>query len=53
MRAEREGIAFSDALLADARVAPHLSRAALAALLDPATYLGLAPALVDGVVGAG
>ncbi len=51
MRAQREGIAFRDALLADARVAPHLSRTALEELLDPTAYLGLAPALVDRVVG--
>ncbi|HET8577327.1 MAG TPA: adenylosuccinate lyase [Methylomirabilota bacterium] len=52
VKAEREGIAFRDALLADARVAPHLDRLALEALLDPRGYLGLAPALVDRVVGA-
>jgi adenylosuccinate lyase len=52
VRAQQEGLAFRDALLAEPRVVPHLSRAALDELLDPATYLGLAPALVDGVVGA-
>jgi adenylosuccinate lyase len=52
MRAQREGLAFRDALLADTRVAPHLDRAALEALLDPRAYLGLAPELVDRIVGA-
>lgn len=52
MSAERRGVAFRAALLADARVAPYLDRAALEALLDPRGYLGLAPVLVDRVVGA-
>jgi adenylosuccinate lyase len=52
MRAQREGVAFREALLADTRVAPHLDRATLEALLDPRAYLGLAPDLVDRIVGA-
>ncbi|HYU17052.1 MAG TPA: adenylosuccinate lyase [Candidatus Acidoferrum sp.] len=51
MKAQATGIDFMDALLADARVAPHLSRDAIEQLLDPAGYIGLAPELVDRVVG--
>lgn len=51
MQAQEQGLPFRDALLADARVAPYLGRAALEQLLDPAAYLGLAPTLVDAVVG--
>jgi adenylosuccinate lyase len=51
MRACQEGVAFRDALLADERVAGHLDRGAIERLLDPGTYLGLAPLLVDRVVG--
>ena len=40
------------ALKGDARVAGALSAAELDALLDPATYIGLAPAIVQQVVEA-
>jgi adenylosuccinate lyase len=49
--AERRGVAFKQALLADARVAPHLDGAAIDALLDPRAYVGLAAELVADVVG--
>ncbi len=53
MQAHREGVPFADALLAESRVAAHLDRAAIERLLDPSTYVGLAPQLVDRVVGPG
>ena len=40
------------ALKGDARVSAALSAAELDALLDPATYVGLAPAIVEQVVAA-
>jgi adenylosuccinate lyase len=52
MKAHEAGADFKDALLADARVSPHLSRDAIERLLDPASYIGLAPAFVDRVAGA-
>jgi adenylosuccinate lyase len=52
MKAQAAGVDFEDALLADARVGAHLSRDAVERLLDPAGYIGLAPELVDRVVGA-
>jgi 3-carboxy-cis,cis-muconate cycloisomerase len=45
---------FLDALMEDARVSAHLTRAQIAALLDPAAYTGLAAQFVDRVLaGAG
>lgn len=43
---------FVAALQADPRVAAVLPPDALAALLDPTTYIGLAPSVVDAVVAA-
>jgi adenylosuccinate lyase len=52
MRAQEEHLPFADALAGDPRVAPHLDRDAIAALLDPGAYAGLAAELVDAVVDA-
>jgi len=52
MKSAEEGVPFVDALQADPRVAPHLSREAIEALLDPAAYIGEAREIVDAVVGA-
>ncbi|SMF07901.1 3-carboxy-cis,cis-muconate cycloisomerase [Tistlia consotensis] len=45
-RALDEGIAFLDALAAEPRIAAAASRAELAALVEPANYLGVAPQMV-------
>lgn len=50
MRAVEAHIPFRDLLLADARVAAHLTAADLDRLLDPAAYVGLAGEMVDAVV---
>lgn len=52
MRAQEEGIPFQEALLADRQVSQHLRAETIQQLLDPAAYIGLAPLLVDAVVGA-
>jgi 3-carboxy-cis,cis-muconate cycloisomerase len=44
------GRPFLDLLAADQEIAPHLDRAALAKLVDPANYLGLAGEMVDRVL---
>jgi 3-carboxy-cis,cis-muconate cycloisomerase len=41
---------FLDLLAADPEIAPHLGRDALAKLVDPANYLGLAGEMVDRVL---
>jgi adenylosuccinate lyase len=46
------GISFEDALLQDARVQKALSAAELKAVLDPTTYVGRAPEIVDEVLQA-
>jgi adenylosuccinate lyase len=51
MKAQEEGIPFRKALMADPQVTPHLSAAEIERLLDPTAYIGLAPQIVDGVVG--
>jgi adenylosuccinate lyase len=51
MHAQEQGMPFRDALLADEQVAAHLNRDTIEQLLDPAAYIGLAPQLVDGVMG--
>ena len=50
MNAQTEGIAFREALMRDHRVNAHLSASQLDALLDPASYIGLAVEIVDDVV---
>ncbi|MBL8673987.1 MAG: adenylosuccinate lyase family protein, partial [Rhodospirillales bacterium] len=50
LAAERGGTLL-DALLESAEIAKHLDRDALARLCDPANYLGLAPVMVDRVLG--
>jgi len=44
------GRRFLDLLAEDPEIAPHLDRAALAKLVDPANYLGLAGVMVDRVL---
>lgn len=50
MDARQRGVSFRDALLADHRLRASFSSEALEELLDPVTYLGLAPDMVDRVV---
>jgi len=50
--AVRSGATLFDVLVADPTVAAHLSRDALAHLLDPAYYVGAAHAYVDAVLAA-
>lgn len=51
MKAHDSGQAFKEALLADARVASHLSPEKLGQLLDPEKYTGLSVDLVDHLIG--
>jgi 3-carboxy-cis,cis-muconate cycloisomerase len=44
------GMTLRDVLIADERIARHLSEAEIDAMLDPANYLGVAPQMVDQVV---
>ena len=46
------GRPFLDLLAEDKEIAPHLGRAALAQLVDPANYLGLSGEMVDRVLAA-
>ncbi|MBI3042085.1 MAG: adenylosuccinate lyase [Betaproteobacteria bacterium] len=50
MHGIERGIRFEQALMQDPRVAAALSPDALRAALDPATYVGLAPQIVDKVL---
>src|SRR5262249_18544434 len=50
MRGYAEDLTFEQALMAHPRVKAALGAAELAALLDPTTYVGLAPAIVDRVL---
>jgi adenylosuccinate lyase len=50
MEAKQHGISFREALLKDSRVKTNFTPQALEDLLNPATYLGLAVAMVDQVV---
>ena len=52
MRAYEHGRPLADVLAEEEEVTRHLSREAIAALLDPRRYTGLAGALVDRVVAA-
>ena len=47
------GRPFLDLLAEDKEIAAHLDRAALAKLVDPANYLGLAGEMVDRVLQGG
>jgi len=50
MRGIAQGATFEQALMADAEVKTALSREDLRALLDPTTYVGLAPQIVERVL---
>ena len=50
LRAHAGAADFVGALKADARIGSALTEAELDALLDPTTYVGIAPAIVDAVV---
>ena len=50
MRGIDQGTTFEQALTADAQVQGALSAQELRALLDPTTYVGLAPEIVDRVL---
>jgi len=50
LREHAGGADFVAALKGDSRVAAALTSAELDALLDPATYVGLAPRIVEGVL---
>jgi adenylosuccinate lyase len=50
MEAKQRGISFRQALLKDKRLSGSFTPEALEELLDPVTYLGLAPEMVDLVV---
>jgi adenylosuccinate lyase len=47
MQGHDEGITFEQALMGNPRVGQALGRDELDALLDPTTYVGLAPAIVE------
>ena len=51
IEAKQRGISFREALLTDKRLSGSFTPQALEELLDPVTYLGLAPEMVDLVVG--
>jgi adenylosuccinate lyase len=51
MQAQEEGVPFKTALLADARITSRVDRVRLDRLLDPRSYIGLAPQVVETVVG--
>jgi adenylosuccinate lyase len=50
MRGIEHGASFEEALMKDPRVAAALTAAELSEVLDPATYVGLAPEIVDRVL---
>lgn len=50
--ANEKGLRLAEALLADPRVSQRIDRAAIEALTSPKNYLGLAPAMVDRVLGS-
>ncbi len=50
--ANEKGLTLAEALLADPRVADRIDRATIERLTSPKNYLGLAPAMVDRVLGA-
>jgi 3-carboxy-cis,cis-muconate cycloisomerase len=50
--ANEKGLTLAEALLADPRIADRIDRATIERLTSPKNYLGLAPAMVDRVLGA-
>jgi adenylosuccinate lyase len=52
MRGFAQGITFEQALMANARVSQALGTEELKSLLDPTTYVGLAPAIVERMLAA-
>lgn len=52
MRGQEQGLSFSQALYDDSRISAHFTPPQLAALLDPATYVGHAPQQVDRLLAA-
>jgi len=50
MHGIEQGITFEEALTRDRRVGNALTREELRGVLDPTTYVGLAPQIVDGVL---
>jgi adenylosuccinate lyase len=50
MHGIEDGISFERALMRDKRVAAALTPEELRKALDPTTYVGLAPQIVDGVL---
>ena len=50
MRGLENGISFDKALMADKRVRDAMSEQELKAALDPTTYVGRAPEIVDEVL---
>jgi adenylosuccinate lyase len=50
MRGYAQGTTFEQALMAHPRVKGALATSELDTLLDPTTYVGLAPAIVDRVL---
>jgi len=50
MHGIEHGISFEQALMRNARVAAALTAEELRRLLDPTTYVGLAPQIVDNVL---
>jgi 3-carboxy-cis,cis-muconate cycloisomerase len=50
--ANEKGIRLADALAADSRITSRIDRATIEALTSPKNYLGLAPAMVDRVLGS-
>ena len=50
--ANEKGISLAEALAADPRVSSRIDRTTIEALTSPKNYLGLAPAMVDRVLGA-
>ncbi len=50
MRGMERGISFEQSLMENTKVREALSKEELRAALDPTTYIGLAPEIVDGVL---
>ncbi|PYI50853.1 adenylosuccinate lyase [Paenibacillus flagellatus] len=52
MKSVEDGVPFREALMADARIREAIGEEELENLMDPATYLGSAPEIVDRVLAA-